>query len=1759
MASITTRQLTGTGVTVSPTPLSNAQIDQNFINLNDELAQKLPLTGGTLTGGLTVGGNLTVNGTTVTVNSTTVTVDDPIFTIGGDTAPTVDDNKDRGIEFRWHNGTTGKLGFFGLDDSTGKFTFIPDATNTSEVFGGTKGTIDANLEWADVLSKPTTLSGYGITDAVPISGGTFTGAVTVPAAFTVNAQGGEGGEIVLKKGTGQTSLSGDVHLDTLGTSFRIFENGGAYRQITFDLTNGNITGANGIVANINGNAATSTSWQTARTITIGSTGKSVDGSAAVSWTLAEIGAYAATNPSGYITSSASITGSAGSLSTNTSYLVDRGTVAQASVDTATSNGFYLQSNAGDSDGLLVFNPGGSLGAFQLHAKYTGLLRFRNRTDNTTWTSWKTILHDGNYNSYALPLTGGTLTGSRSITLDTSGGDIEIRGDSGGWGTGLYFVGSSGTNRGGYGALGSADSLTNLWIGPSFSSPWMTLSSSAVNSSVALQQSGNQVLHAGNVSTYALPIGGGTVTGGLNAPYIGVNNTTNTNGYGISLYNGAVAGEPTYGIMFQGTATFGNHGAVSNASDWATYFTMNNDNGRGWIFRKAGTGNTSSISAGGVAQFDISVRSPIFYDSNDTSFYLDPNATTSLKIAGNIEQGSNLGRPNIEWNASGSSTGMVIFSLPGAASTNYGMVHMVFDYYEYVTGRTATVIIGGHNWSTSWYENGCTVIGNLPKEVRLGVKDGKYCVVFGVAGSTWSYGTIRLRKIHNAGFYDNVLDVGGSYSVVQTTTESFTNVTGDLRQFYTPKDAYAYAYRGHSNVAGTGEASFHPAGVYSTGTNWLYGSIITNNNTINSGTGSISGSIFYDSNDTSYYVDPNSNSRLVNLGLGGVTPDVRLSISGAAHVSDYLYMGGTAGSSGSWSGRMISSGGNTAIHTNTFEVSRTGYGSGSFTMDTDGNSFASASFRAPIFYDSNNTAYYTDPASTSVLNALQTAGQVVIGGTFSTTAHSNFTAARLMFSGGDADAQGNYYIGTNAENYGGNHNKLDLRWHTGIRMGAQPGYGGIRFYDTEDLGTQIFAIGKDGSYAQANQSMRAPIFYDLDNTGYYIDPTSSSRLSAIYCGDVYNDLGGWFRSYNNTGIYNQTYGNHFYATSDAYWNIAANNGSISGLIFRTGGHQGTVRGYVYSDSSNNIGFLNSGGNWRGRVVGDDYWLAETSSRSPIFYDSNDSGYYWDGASTSKWNESNQNGWHTFNNYGLGVTGTYASTRLQTVFAMGSSYRMAADGTDTSNMYGIAWSHPNAGTLGGANNLNDHGILIINNGGFRAAISSRAVFSSDVRGTLFYDYNDTGYYCDPNSSSYLHTLLLSGANYFRPQNWIQFDGSYGVYWPNHYGAHLHANDLSTYTQIALRGGKNSYGGIYDQYSAVNIGMFDSSGNGGVYREANGRWFTYYHVGNDCLGIGSSSTNSSYGIYCGKGLYAGGRVDGTIFYDANDTGYYCDPNSTSRLLTLNVVGDITVGVGQNSSNIYMSDADEGQRRIHCNSNRIGFLNDSNNWGSYCGDGGEWYSDQSVRSPLFYDNNDTDGVIDPVGHSRLKYTGSASSGNESALEIKNNGGTGDGNVAAISWHCTGQYGLQMHLRHDGYFGIGGWSASTWRWYVDNTNGNMTAAGNVTAYSDPRLKEEVTLISCPIEKIKQLNGVHFRWKDISELGKPGSYDYGILATDVEKIAPELVCESAITSPDGDRYKTVAYDKLTPFLIEAVKEQQKIIDAQELRLQALEKLLGVNP
>lgn len=172
-------------------------------------------------GSATIDGNLTVHGTTTTINSVVSTTDDPVFVIGGDTLPETDDNKDRGIEFRWHDGSDPKTGFFGFDDSTGRFTFIPEGTNNSEVFTGTLGDIEVNdLYVAGIVPAGGTLNisdDLDVDGDLNVDGGDFTtGATTFnllnDTATTVNFAGAAT-DIQIGSVFGTTNINNDLDVD----------------------------------------------------------------------------------------------------------------------------------------------------------------------------------------------------------------------------------------------------------------------------------------------------------------------------------------------------------------------------------------------------------------------------------------------------------------------------------------------------------------------------------------------------------------------------------------------------------------------------------------------------------------------------------------------------------------------------------------------------------------------------------------------------------------------------------------------------------------------------------------------------------------------------------------------------------------------------------------------------------------------------------------------------------------------------------------------------------------------------------------------------------------------------------------------------------------------------------------------------------------------------------------------------------------------------------------------------------------------------------------------------------------------------------------------------------------------------------------------------------------------------------------------------------------------------------------------------------
>ena len=168
----------GTLIIDEATTITGAIDANSTADIADTLTlSKASGTGLSVAADATISGNLTVAGDTITANVSTVTIEDPIITLGNDAT---DDNLDRGIEFKYNDGSE-KLGFFGYDDSTSKFTFLTDATNTSEVFSGTEGNLAfGNLELSGTLD---------VTDAATLSSTlAVTGATTLTGAL--NANGG---------------------------------------------------------------------------------------------------------------------------------------------------------------------------------------------------------------------------------------------------------------------------------------------------------------------------------------------------------------------------------------------------------------------------------------------------------------------------------------------------------------------------------------------------------------------------------------------------------------------------------------------------------------------------------------------------------------------------------------------------------------------------------------------------------------------------------------------------------------------------------------------------------------------------------------------------------------------------------------------------------------------------------------------------------------------------------------------------------------------------------------------------------------------------------------------------------------------------------------------------------------------------------------------------------------------------------------------------------------------------------------------------------------------------------------------------------------------------------------------------------------------------------------------------------------------------------------------------------------------------------
>ena len=213
--------------------IGNANTDTLTVNSVSTFTDNVTVNGNfDVDGNAIIEGNLTVNGTTSTVNSTVTTLDDPVITLGGDTAPTSADAKDRGVEFRYYD-SQARLGFFGWDFTAARYAFYHNATNSAEAFNGTRSGIDAG---SIKLFDSTNATNAG-TGALIVGGGAGIGIdLYVGDDLVVGDAGSFGGNVDI---TGTLDVTNDFDINS-GKFTVAASSGNTYAEGTLQV-DGNVT------------------------------------------------------------------------------------------------------------------------------------------------------------------------------------------------------------------------------------------------------------------------------------------------------------------------------------------------------------------------------------------------------------------------------------------------------------------------------------------------------------------------------------------------------------------------------------------------------------------------------------------------------------------------------------------------------------------------------------------------------------------------------------------------------------------------------------------------------------------------------------------------------------------------------------------------------------------------------------------------------------------------------------------------------------------------------------------------------------------------------------------------------------------------------------------------------------------------------------------------------------------------------------------------------------------------------------------------------------------------------------------------------------------------------------------------------------------------------------------------------------------------------------------------------------------------------
>jgi hypothetical protein len=968
-------------------------------------------------------------------------------------------------------------------------------------------------------------------------------------------------------------------------------------------------------------------------------------------------------------------------------------------------------------------------------------------------------------------------------------------------------------------------------------------------------------------------------------------------------------------------------------------------------------------------------------------------------------------------------------------------------------------------------------------------------------------------------------------------------------------------------------------------------------------GSLRSPIFYDHEDTNYYAvfrsTSNSAMRVRGGTLYGPNPTW----------GEYLQVGGN-GDNGTWA-QVVTTNGN--LH---LDGRRGGYGI-YLQWYNGGPVFVENRIDATIFYDRNNTGYYTDPASYSNMNEGNFAGRVW---------YSNYLVSR-----NNGGLMGDYNVnGTSSKVIW----TIGESWPLGNMYGIGYEYAGTAFLPSDPHVIAIRHNGGTNTRLQLNggiwtngniytpSAFYGPIYYDTENTGYYTNPATTSYMNAIQA-DRYSV--GWANPYDQV-------------SNSPWYGLGQSNagGPWGPAMVQLGGYWG-----IRNRTAHGVFDISAPG-WGTSWIFSDFNIASSGQmRSAIFYDYNNTGFYSDLNSDTNWQgltdygkmrigltgrgNFRRNDYTGDTGYWVGTMG-WGTTDMNSVASWGSGFidswgNPANQPSGTSHWVGTqayhyayggnsntgwqlvggpisnlrfrnGWGGWSGWTTVAMHDRNDGsgGALYAgiyydsNNTGYyddpastsrlNQVESNRTYGFDDIRSPIFYNYTDTGWYCDPNSESNLFK-----PTYYTQQNWSVSYRAVGRsritsdqnHWTNTVGWGTSYGTWDTFWEhgggfFECWGGGTGHpqGGGYIHAQGIQSGLhYATAGGGAAYGwqmvgAADATANRYWARGKWGGGISGWREFVMSGSNPGYTLYA------NILYDSDNTSYYCDPTGYSQMSS----GEFNNYARAARYDMIGTGGNSGQG-VHAYS----IFQEGGGWGFPFPDlriayhvGIKFGANPSYEGMRFYTDYDMGGRVMQVnGGSNYIYMDRWMNvlGGQGMYSGENGAHFYPNQASYGAWKIDGQRngwrgiefqdGLQLMMNYNAH----GIHRSDTGWMLYSESRNLYIPGDVTAFwSDRRLKKNIK----PLEKgsglalVSKLVPSSFQWNEtavsVYEGFRDGQEETSLIAQEVQEILPIAVAENksgrkAGKNSSAESYLTVKYDKITPYLIQAIKDLQAEIE--ELR------------